>query len=136
MILTLVRKTTNEFRTFGELLVEGVFQCYTLEDPIRNLGVKIPGQTAIPAGDYPIEVTMSPRFQRRLPLLLNVPGFEGVRIHAGNTEKDTEGCILVGADRTEDRLVASRVALNALMFKMPDRGAVILVRNPVYLERP
>lgn len=136
MILTLVRQRTDGQRTFGELLVEGRFQCYTLEDPIRALGMKIAGQTAIPAGDYPVEVTYSPRFKTRLPILLDVPGFEGIRIHAGNSEQDTEGCILVGADRTDSRLVASRVALAALMQKLPERGAIILVRNPVVVEAP
>lgn len=136
MILTLVRQHTNDLRTMGELLVDGVFQCYTLEDPVRAPGIKIPGETAIPAGDYHIEINVSPRFGVRLPLLLDVPGFEGVRIHAGNSEADTHGCILVGADRTENRLVASRVALSALMQKLPDRGAVILVRDPVVIAAP
>lgn len=100
-------------RTIGKLYVEGTFQCYTLEDQVR-LGPKVPGETAIPAGRYRVSITYSPRFRKPLPILHDVPGFEGVRIHAGNTSEDTEGCILVGMGRTTDSIVTSRVALGNL----------------------
>ena len=80
--------------TTGELYVDGKFVCYTLEDAIRK--EKIKGVTAIPAGTYDVIINMSTRFKRLMPLLLNVPDFEGVRIHPGNTAEDTEGCIRVG----------------------------------------
>lgn len=96
MELTLTRTVFLEDRTIGELSV-GDFHCYTLEDAVRPEGIKIRGETAIPAGRYAIMVTMSPRFNRRLPLLMGVPNFSGVRIHGGNRPAHTEGCILVGS---------------------------------------
>ena len=81
--------------TFGQLFIDGLPACYTLEDVERD-GPKVPGQTAIPVGTYKVDVTMSNRFKRPLPLLIGVPDFSGVRIHPGNTSADTEGCILLG----------------------------------------
>ena len=95
MLLTLDRQPSWRDTTLGLLWVGGAFQCYALEDQVRH-GAKIPGVTAIPAGRYRVDITWSPRFGRRLPVLLDVPGFDGVRIHPGNTEHDTEGCLLPG----------------------------------------
>lgn len=95
MEILLKRKKFLADRTIGELTINGMFKCYTLEDTVRPEGVKIPGETAIPAGTYTVIVTRSPTFKRSLPLLLNVPGFAGVRIHGGNTPEHTRGCILV-----------------------------------------
>jgi len=99
MELTLVRTHSTELGTTGILSIDGAFQCYICEDPIRPVGIKIPGKTAIPEGRYEITVTFSKRFQRPLPLLMNVPNFEGIRIHPGNTAADTEGCLLPGKHR-------------------------------------
>jgi hypothetical protein len=82
--------------TIGELYIDGVYLCDTLEDKVRPDGVKIMGETAIPGGIYDVKLTHSPKFKRVLPEILNVPGFTAIRIHSGNTVKDTEGCILVG----------------------------------------
>src|SRR2546423_440555 len=94
MQLQLKRKTFTDKSTIGELAVNGVFECFTLEDVVRP--EKIKRETAIPAGRYEIAITFSDKFQKFLPLLLNVPNYEGVRIHSGNRPEDTEGCILVG----------------------------------------
>lgn len=77
----------------------GRFVAYTLEDTRRPLGEKVYGQTCIPPGRYKMIVSYSPRFKILLPLLLNVPGFTGIRIHGGNTPEHTEGCPLVGKRR-------------------------------------
>lgn len=117
LYLELFRKELTDECTMGELFVGGKFQCYTLEDPVRR-GPKIPGQTAIPAGDYPLVLTYSEKFKRTLPLLESVPGFEGVRIHPGNTVADTEGCILVGEARGPNCLYRSRMAFRSLYDKL------------------
>src|SRR5262245_37968577 len=94
--------------------------CVTLEDTVRPAG-KVPGRTAIPAGRYRIVVDWSPRFQQIMPRLLDVPGFEGIRIHTGNKPEDTEGCILVGEDPTtltDAWIGKSRVAYDKLLPKL------------------
>lgn len=125
MNLKLVRKSLNEHFTIGELYIDGVFECFTMEDKDRRLedgGTKIPAVTAIPLGEYRVIVNMSSRFQKLMPLLISVPQFEGVRIHPGNTEKDTEGCILVGqVPGPIDKAVAvvnSRVTYESLFRKI------------------
>jgi hypothetical protein len=118
MELTLNRFKMEEKRTIGKLLIDGWFYCYTLEDTVRPLGVKSWGETAIPAGRYEIRMTYSPHFKAVLPILLDVPGFEGIRIHAGNTEADTEGCILVGHNLDGEYISSSRMALAGLLEKM------------------
>lgn len=116
MELKLQRVDANDRRTHGDLFVNGKFQCYTLEDPVR--AEKIKGKTAIPAGRYRIIINRSNRFKRDLILLLNVPNYEGVRIHAGNTVEDTEGCPLVGRKRSGDSVLESKLALNAFQPKV------------------
>ena len=112
MKLRLNRTTKTDQSTIGTLSVDGVFQCYTLEDVERD--TKVFGETAIPKGIYEIQLTQSPRFKRILPLLIGVPNYSGVRIHPGNTAKDTEGCILVGTSVGKDFIGASVLAFNEL----------------------
>ena len=116
MNITLQREPSNTQSTIGELDIDGVFECFTCEDVVRP--VKIKGETAIPAGRYQVVVTMSNRFKRDLPLLLNVPGFEGVRIHTGNTAADTEGCILVGQELGDRSVLNSKAAFAHLFPKI------------------
>lgn len=107
MELTLKRDILADGYTLGLLSVDGKHYCYTVEDKVRE-GVKIPGKTAVPYGRYKVIVNMSNRFKKLMPLLIDVPGFEGVRIHSGNTAEDTEGCIIVGRIRTEKGVRDSR----------------------------
>lgn len=118
MRLLLQRLQLDPDVTIGGLNVDDAWQAWTLEDTVRAPGVKVPGATAIPAGKYRVDITFSNRFQRPLPLLLNVPNFEGVRIHPGNTAADTEGCILVGEDRLAKSVGRSRLAFAALFAKL------------------
>lgn len=118
MKLKLVRTECNDEETIGELYVDGVFECYTLEDVVRDFSIKVHGETAIPYGIYDIIISYSPRFGRYLPLLLDVPNFSGIRIHAGNTHKDTEGCLLVGTQKGKDSILNSRKAFATLYNKM------------------
>src|SRR5262245_59056606 len=101
MEMVLQRDDPTTERTIGHLFIDGQYQCFTLEDEIRD-GPKVMHETAIPVGRYRVVITRSQRFERMLPLLLDVPNFEGIRIHAGNTDKDTSGCILVGMSRSHD----------------------------------
>lgn len=120
MKLKLNRVQFTDISTIGELWIDDDIDrfCFTLEDPVRPPGIKIPGKTAIPAGVYEIIINWSQRFKRPMPLLLNVPSFEGIRIHAGNTAADTEGCILVGFSRAPDYVGSSKAAFDALFAKI------------------
>ena len=99
-------------------ITAGSFHCYALEDVDRYLECvpdgKIYGQTAIPRGKYQVVITYSQRFQKELPLLLDVPNFRGVRIHPGNYAEDTDGCILPGTTYSDDFVGNSRMAFLGL----------------------
>lgn len=116
MKMILVRKVFTEKSTIGSLYVNGKFECFTLEDRIRP--VKVKHKTAIPMGHYRVIVNDSERFQQPMPLLLNVPHFSGVRIHSGNTAADTDGCILVGQVKGDNRIDRSARAYAALFKKI------------------
>jgi hypothetical protein len=103
--------------TASKVYVNDAFKCYGLEDVDRHLedgGVKVFGETCIPRGTYPLIIDFSHRFDQLMPHVLEVPGFTGVRIHPGNTAKDTHGCLLVGLTRGEDQVLNSRSAYNTL----------------------
>jgi hypothetical protein len=128
MELELLRKTRSETFTIGELAVNGQFECFILEDKDRGLkkemtlseltNKKVHGKTAIPEGRYEVAITFSSRFQKMLPLLMDVPVFAGIRIHPGNTAADTEGCLLPGTAKGTDMVLNSRVAFTALFEKL------------------
>ena len=119
MKLTLIRKVFTDVSIIGDLLIGGDIPietkrfCYTLEDTIQ--GMKIPGVTAIPYGVYEVITNWSTRFQKVMPLLLDVPWFEGIRIHNGNTDKDTIGCILLGYIKNPNFVGQSLAAFNDFM---------------------
>jgi len=98
MKIRLNRTAKKREYTIGKLYLNDKYFCDTLEDTVRDLSKeeKVPGKTAIPAGEYKVIVNKSPRFGRQLPKLLDVPYFNGILIHKGNTPKDTSGCILIG----------------------------------------
>lgn len=130
MLLVLKRRPSGAQATIGDLFVDGIWECVILEDVVR--GKKVYGETAIPAGTYSIVLTMSPRFKRVLPLLLNVPGFEGIRIHTGNRASDTEGCLLPGrTNPTPDSVGESKLAFDALMTKLQ---AAVKAKDPITIE--
>ena len=129
MNLFLDRIYRTEKSTIGKLYVDGTFQCFILEDADRGLKQnqmaleeiqkrKLKGVTCIPSGNYDIIINMSTRFKRLLPLLVNVPGYSGIRIHPGNTAENTEGCLLPGEGRAADAVINSRKAFDALFTRM------------------
>lgn len=117
MQIVVTRGKSTENSTAGVLEINSRIRFYTLEDVDRfleNGGAKVWHKTAIPRGYYPVTIDWSQRFSGLAIHILNVPQFEGVRIHAGNTDKDTDGCILVGLERMPDELFQSTEALRQL----------------------
>lgn len=114
MKLLLHRRPSQAWGTLGMLSIDGEPECWTCEDVVRT-GPKVPHETAIPAGTYGVILNHSPRFGKVLPQLLDVPGFVGIRIHAGNhANPDSSGCILVGLGRAADGVWRSREAMDRL----------------------
>ena len=127
MNLRLVRTEFYRGNTIGKLYVDGKFECFTLEDTVRN-GPKVYGQTAIPVGNYRVTLELSPRFQKILPRLHDVPNFEGVLIHTGNRAEQTDGCILVGRSEKDSYIEESKLAFEALMKKLSESTGEIWLR--------
>lgn len=120
MNIEVVRAMCGPKCTIGKMYIDEVETCYTLEDVVRE--EKIYGETAIPAGRYRVVVTFSNRFQRDLPLLVDVPNFTGIRIHPGNTAADTHGCLLVGVGVSPhgDSIYGSRTAFVMVFQQIRD----------------
>lgn len=124
MELLLIRRYKNDKYTIGDLYIDDVWFSNTLEDTDRGLTddmseeqikkIKVYGRTAIPTGRYKVEVTYSPKFKRHLPLLIDVKGFTGIRIHSGNSAEDTLGCLLVGYNKVKGQVINSRVTSDKL----------------------
>lgn len=147
MELLLKRIARRDTYTIGRLSVDGTYFCDTLEDTDRGLkqalpasvnkAWKIPGRTAIPEGKYRVTLAVySPRFGSKqqyafcrgcLPRLINVPAFDGVLIHAGNTDKDTHGCILVGKNTRVGMVTQSLETMKRLYARMKDAGTDIYI---------
>ena len=117
--LLLDRKKYKDNCTIGSLYLDGEFICNTLEDKYRDLTkeAKIPGSTCIPYGIYDVVLCWSPKFKNIYPRLLNVPYFNGILIHKGNSDKDSAGCILVGT-KNGDKLIGSKVAYDKLYNRL------------------
>lgn len=142
--LRVIREPSDGGATLGSLYLNDVWQCWTLEDVIREPVLspashmdawvrswKVPHDTAIPQGRYQVGLTLSQRFGVVLPELMNVPGFSGIRIHAGNTQADTEGCLLVGHSRGEHRIIDSRLALGWLLQRLTVTEPIVIdIENP------
>ena len=130
MRLELKRKALLPEYAIGDLFVNGKLFCNTLEDTVRDLNKdgdlndagegKVYGQTAIPYGTYEVVITYSNRFKKQLPLLENVKGFEGIRIHPGNTKEDTHGCILVGVNSKKGMVTESKKTFDKLFALLRD----------------
>lgn len=126
--LHLTRIHLGSVYTIGRLCINGDYFCDTLEDQVRDQNKdgdldepdedKIYGATAIPYGRYEVVLSYSPKFKRILPELLNVNDFTAIRIHAGNSANDTQGCILVGKNRIKGYLTNSRITENALVARL------------------
>lgn len=139
MRLTLKRKVFTNVSTIGELFIDDIFECYTLEDIDRGLTATMPlseidktkvhSTTAIPYGEYEVVITFSNRFKCLMPLLVDVKGFAGVRIHTGNKSTDTEGCILVGKTKGLDFIGNSRAEYAVLFAKLSEAAS----REKVFL---
>ena len=130
MKLILTRHARRADYTIGRLEDEnGMKVCDTLEPTWRDYKggeLKIPKKSAIPEGTYRVVTTYSLRFRKYLPLLVGVPGFEGVRIHAGNTSRDTEGCILVGHNLQVGKVLWSRITMEKLMKLIENEKEIYL----------
>lgn len=123
MILRIKRVALKPTYTIGKLYIDGEYFCDTLEDTVRDKNkngkfdageYKIYGQTAIPYGKYEVKWTYSPKYKRYMPQLMDVPNFSGIRIHSGNTAKDTLGCILVGQNSKVGMVLNSRATVEKL----------------------
>jgi hypothetical protein len=129
MLLTLQAINKGAESTMSALYMNGAKLCHVLEDTDRGLtsdmtldqikAIKVHGKTAIPEGSYEVVICYSYRFKCLLPMLLHVPGFDGIRIHAGNTVADTDGCLLVGQYLSPNTISDSRKTLESLMNILP-----------------
>ena len=120
--------------TIGKLFINDKYFCDTIEDTDRGLKSsmsveyikkkKVYAETAIPTGTYKIEMTYSSKFKRILPLLVDVKGFSGIRIHRGNTEIDSSGCIIVGENKVKGKVINSTRYEIALVNKLLDEDDI------------
>jgi len=134
MKLKLHRDTFTDTSTIGTLSVDGKHLCYTLEDTDRRIedgGTKTYGKSCIPRGTYEVVIDFSPKYNKEMPHILNVPQFEGIRIHPGNVAADTEGCILVGSSKSKD-FIGNSVATFTSLMEMLEQAYAKAV--PITLE--
>lgn len=139
MILTLFRVRLGAKRTTGQLYINDIFFCFTLEDVVREIEGqpvekwKVKNETAIPTGKYSVTLENSPKFGADTITVNKVPGFQGIRIHAGNNENDTEGCVILGYKLNDDSTVlygTTRTAVTDLKQKIKD----IIGQEKVFID--
>lgn len=137
MRLTLIRIANRPTYCIGKLYLDGKWFCDTIEDVDRGLDDamteeevvkrKVKGETAIPTGIYQVILTYSPKYKRIMPLISNVKGYSGIRIHSGNTSKDTEGCLIVGKNTKVGMVTDSRNTYNALFKRLNQAKGKIII---------
>ena len=137
MRLTLIRVANRPTYCIGKLYIDGVYFSDVLEDVDRGLDdamdeatikkLKVKGETAIPTGIYQVLLTYSPKYKRIMPLINNVKGYSGIRIHSGNTAKDTEGCLLVGKNKEVGKVLESRITYNAFFKRLQQAKDKIII---------
>lgn len=121
MKLTLQRYLFAEDYTMGLLFIDGVYFCDTIEDKYRGQDLKktkVMNETCIPYGVYDVKITYSPKYKKNMPQISDVPYFTGVRIHSGNTAKDSFGCVIVGVKCENGKVAESRKTYNALLKRL------------------
>ena len=140
MLIKLHRRYLGNEYTIGSLYINGKYLCDAIEDKVRDYNKdgdlnddgehKVCGQTAIPYGTYEVELSLSPKFKRLLPMILDVKHFTGIRIHRGNTAKDSSGCILPGENKIKGKVINStkyEVNIVDRMQRALDRGEEIKI---------
>lgn len=137
MRLELKRIARKKDYTIGKIYANGRYICDTIEDVDRGLddnmdlkeiqAKKVYGETAIPTGIYRIKITHSPKYKKQMPLVEDVKGFEGIRIHSGNTAKDSLGCIIVGENKVKGKVINSRATYNKLFDLIKNEKDIYLI---------
>lgn len=140
MLLQVFRVRFYPTRTIGQLYIDGDLLCFTLEDVVREVpGVpvekwKVKNETAIPTGTYELRLEDSPKFGPETPTLLGVPGFQYVRMHSGNNEQDTEGCLILGYKLTDSGTIVPGTTKSAVLDLKGKIKAAVAAGEKVYLE--
>ena len=140
MKIQLIRKYRKTDYTIGQLFINNQYFSDTLEDIDRGLKdsmsleeirrIKVFGSTCIPYGTYKVSITYSPKFKKKLPLINNVKGFEGIRVHSGNTNYDTQGCVLLGFNKIKGKVINSKDTVDKfinLVQKAIDTGEQVTI---------
>lgn len=140
MKLKLERLYLKDTYTIGKLYIDDKYFCDTVEDKVRDLNkdgdlndlgeTKVYGETAIPYGTYEVEVTYSPKFKRELPLIKNVPHFEGIRIHKGNYATNSSGCVITGENKIKGGVINStpyEIKITSLIKEAQNKGEKITI---------
>ena len=129
MRLTLIRIANRPTYCIGKLYIDGKWFCDVIEDTDRGLSDEMAEEEIIKkkVGIYPVYLTYSPKYKKKMPLIDNVKGYSGIRIHSGNTSKDTEGCLIVGKNKEVGKVLESRKTYNTLFKKLVQANSKIII---------